>query len=62
MEVQDKSYGAGKVVHYRKKSREEKLATVALVRFKLKSNNRIHATEYVVVEHDAPSHAHIVPW
>ena len=56
-----KNFGAGQVVRCRI-GQGVKVATVALVRFKLKpSTHRINVTEYVVVEHDA-NRSHIVPW
>ena len=61
VEVQDETLGAGKVIKF-KKGHGVEVATVALVRFKLKRTRRINVTEYVVVEHHAPRHSHIVPW
>jgi len=54
--------GTAEVIKF-KKGQGVEVATVALVRFKLKRTRHINVTEYVVVlEHDARRHSHVVPW
>ena len=56
--------GGRKVIQYLRSGPSASVAngTAALVRFKLKKNETVKESQYVMVDHDDIRHAHYVSW